>query len=408
MDHIRAKNRGIIFVLGMLVLAGLACNAPTAAQITPTPIGQSAPTTTVSSQPTATTPATQAAPATSPSQPTTPPQTGDPAFIGPVYFSDQPSTVSQNTAFPAGVEEIWAIWNYANMRDGVTVRRVWYKDGEVWVEREEKWNFAKYGANGTVTDISIYDRDHGLEPGKYELHLYIDGKEQYVSPSEGPASFLIYAGDAPNADRLYPGGTDQMAIVRGLGTLIYKGADGQEKTLAQEGEIEVVQWFPDNQRLLYVALDRSMAPQGPTFDWKWRLWAVVLATGEKYPLSEESEKLHNPIISPQGDIIALTKGSDYFDAGAVDTELVFMYLDAFFKRNTTKSFLVFDGIPPNSLSGAYPIKVSSKPYPGEWVGIGEFHAAMQSTFNAPDFDPGIYAFFTKEMIAKRIGDLPPN
>ena len=408
MDHKQTKNRRGFVGFGLLLVGALACNAPSAAQITPTPTGEIAPTITASPQSTSTTGVTQAASATSasqptaPSQPTTPPQTGEPIFTA-LVFNDQPSAATSKGLFPTGTEEIWAIWNYANMRQGMIVKRVWIKDDEVWLEREEPWDFAKYGESGTVTDISIYDRDQGLAEGSYLLQLFIDGNQQNVG-EHGIPGFVI----ASTADQEFPGDGDQVAIVRDLGTLILTDANGQEKVLAQELEIISVQWFPDNKRILYVALDRSMAPLGPTLEWKWRLWVIVLATGEKYPLSEESEKLHDPALSPQGDIIALVKGTGYGDAGFVDSELVFMYLDASFKRNTTKSFTEFQGIPAGSEDGVYPVQFGISEFPGEWAGIAEFDAGLAATINAPNFDSGVYAFFTKEMIAQRLGDLPPN
>src|SRR5262245_4512132 len=94
MDGNQIKNRKASFVLGIFIFAALACKAPTAPQIAPT-VMQPAQQTLVA-PPTAAPTNTMPLPGTTAPQPTAP-QTGDPAFIGPVYFSDQPSTISQNT-----------------------------------------------------------------------------------------------------------------------------------------------------------------------------------------------------------------------------------------------------------------------------------------------------------------------
>ena len=59
------------------------------------------------------------------------------------------STTSQNgRIFPAGTKQVYAVWNYMNMRAGMTVKREWYLNGQLWLTREEEWDFAKYGEHG--------------------------------------------------------------------------------------------------------------------------------------------------------------------------------------------------------------------------------------------------------------------
>ena len=91
-------------------------------------------------------------------------------------------------SFAPNTHQVFATWDYANMREGLTVRREWYLNGKLWLARDETWDFAKYGANGTLTDVSIYDLDIGLPSGIYELRLFIDGLPQFV---KGQASEQI-------------------------------------------------------------------------------------------------------------------------------------------------------------------------------------------------------------------------
>lgn len=79
------------------------------------------------------------------------------------------------TAFVGGTEEIVALWDYAGMAPGDRVRRIWFRDDLIWLTREETWDWDKYGAAGTVTDIAIYDNEgDGLLPARYRLQLYVN------------------------------------------------------------------------------------------------------------------------------------------------------------------------------------------------------------------------------------------
>src|SRR5690348_3511217 len=72
-----------------------------------------------------------------------------PAFAG-LRFNTEKNSSGAEAAFPSCTRQIFATWEYANMRAGLTVRREWYRDGTLWLRREEPWDFAKYGANGTL------------------------------------------------------------------------------------------------------------------------------------------------------------------------------------------------------------------------------------------------------------------
>jgi hypothetical protein len=81
--------------------------------------------------------------------------------------------------FPAGSEEIVALWDYSNMLPGDRIRRIWFRDDLIWLTREEPWAWDKYGSEGTVTDIAVYDNEgDGLLPARYRLQLYVNDELQ--------------------------------------------------------------------------------------------------------------------------------------------------------------------------------------------------------------------------------------
>jgi len=167
-------TRRLIICLATLALAVLACTAPAAS----TPIiAPPLPTQTIVLTNTP-------LPATSVPlrRPTLEPSPSLPAFSHTITFAETPDITQGQRQFRAGVTQIYALWSYANMVDGMVIRRDWYLDGELWITREEPWSFAKYGPSGTVTDVSIHDLENGLDSGHYELRLYIDNVPQF-----GPA-----------------------------------------------------------------------------------------------------------------------------------------------------------------------------------------------------------------------------
>ncbi len=91
--------------------------------------------------------------------------------------------------FAVGTEEIVALWDYSEMTPEDRIRRIWFRDDLIWLTREEKWDGEKYGAEGTVTDIAIYDNEGtGLLPARYRLQLYVNDQleQEGTFVIEGP------------------------------------------------------------------------------------------------------------------------------------------------------------------------------------------------------------------------------
>src|SRR5262245_3580454 len=63
------------------------------------------------------------------------PVTSDPIFYAASVSLDQ-SGVPARIAFPTGTKQIFAVWHYQNMHEGLTIKREWYLNGEPWLFRE--------------------------------------------------------------------------------------------------------------------------------------------------------------------------------------------------------------------------------------------------------------------------------
>ena len=97
-----------------------------------------------------------------------------PAGFDALHFATAPGAAEQST-FPAGTEEVYAIWDYKEMKASDRIRRIWFRDEQIWLAREENWNWGKYGSIGTVQDMSVFDNEgRGLKPAIYKLQLYVN------------------------------------------------------------------------------------------------------------------------------------------------------------------------------------------------------------------------------------------
>jgi hypothetical protein len=98
-------------------------------------------------------------------------------------FSDLRFAVTADGAaqsvFPTGTDEVYALWNYAGMSPNDNIRRIWFRDDQIWLTREEGWEWAEYGGEGTMRDISVYDNEgSGLASATYRLQLYVNDELQ--------------------------------------------------------------------------------------------------------------------------------------------------------------------------------------------------------------------------------------
>jgi hypothetical protein len=92
------------------------------------------------------------------------------------------------SVFPGGTDEVYALWDYTGMSPADNIRRIWFRDDEIWLTREEGWEWGEYGGEGTMRDISVYDNEgSGLAAATYRLQLYVNDELQQE------ATFVVLA-----------------------------------------------------------------------------------------------------------------------------------------------------------------------------------------------------------------------
>jgi hypothetical protein len=312
-------------------------------------------------------------------------------------FSPQPDTEDPRRFYVAGVPRICAVWDYANMRDGLTVRRVWYLNGQEWILRDEPWDFAKYGASGTIQDVCIFDENTGLQAGQYDLALLVNGVPQDVGA--GPSfqdreTFWIFNSDV-NSPVVSPNGS-RTALVRAGGRLDVNFATGIERELVITQEISSLDWFPDNRSLLYTERDRSRQVN-PNQDLgiTHKLWVLDTETSERHLISVAGENFHNPQISPDGRYIAVLSGATFTNGCNSSPTLAIIQLDSDMKRRAVFQLSDFSGLPAvigSSTGGpASNIFPTNPKNPGKWEDNQQFVTGLWwSCLNQENTPNGLY------------------
>lgn len=85
----------------------------------------------------------------------------------------------ESTTFPAGTEDIYAIFDYDGMQAGDSVQRVWYRNEVQEIEVTEGWDILKYGFAGTRRDVFHYNYEgSGVYPGNWRVEIYLKGELQ--------------------------------------------------------------------------------------------------------------------------------------------------------------------------------------------------------------------------------------
>ena len=107
--------------------------------------------------------------------------TAPPALSGRILNLRFSSTANgpETTAFPAGTEEIYAIFDYDGLAAGDSVQRVWYRNEAQEIEVTEQWDILKYGFAGTRRDVYHYNYEgSGVYPGNWRVEIYLKGELQ--------------------------------------------------------------------------------------------------------------------------------------------------------------------------------------------------------------------------------------
>ncbi len=335
----------------------------------------------------------------------TAPELPKPWFSPAIDFATIPNRAKAQRVFPGGTRQVFAFWTYGNMRPGPMVRRDWYRNGELWLTREEPWDFARYGATGVISDVSVYDFEQGLEPGRYALKLSIDGQVQHILELPGNISFEVLKRNGPTS-LASPIGS-RTAVVDDPRKLIILESDGTRRTLLTANEISSLAWLPDGIHLVYSNRDRSkqMLSAG-TIGMRDELWIVDAVSGEHHLIGTAAENLHTPSVSPDGRYIAVLSGTGWYDACVVDQSLAIVELDGTGQRIALHRLDDFAGLPRNeaSDSAVYPVTTANRPAPGVWLNSTQLAVGLQ--FACMRGSPaGIYTLDLTTQTAAKTGDL---
>jgi hypothetical protein len=329
------------------------------------------------------------------------PTTSEPIFYAAYASSDSRSTVGQS-AFPAETKQVFAIWTYQNMHDGVNIKREWYLNGKPWLLREEPWDFDKYGEDGVMRDISIFDNAVGLPSGVYQLRMYIDDALQPIGSlaKDAPETWLnfeILPGEAV-AEAVSPDSQWRAVVLEGH-LLILRDINGTPTEIFDGREIPYLAWFPDNQHLLFVDRERTEQQEGINAGIRDDLWIVEMERNETRLVYESDTALgigSGFVISPSSRYIASTEGSGAADACVVDTHLIFFEIAPNYRTVKALKQEQFAGITTPPDSSVYPTDV------GGWENDNQFVVPLSVTCSLNKGLPGTYVFNMMQLtVAKK-------
>lgn len=113
--------------------------------------------------------------------------------FGPIIFAqgvtEDNQPINPTSAFPAGTTEIYALFDYLGMVDGMEWGMKWYLEGEEDLSKTQVWDA---GESGTFW-LRYYNED-GLTSGNCKLELYV--QERLVQSG----TFVVEAKPTPEAD----------------------------------------------------------------------------------------------------------------------------------------------------------------------------------------------------------------
>jgi len=308
------------------------------------------------------------------------PTTSEPIFHAAYAASDSRSAVGQS-AFPAATKQVFTIWTYQNMHEGVNIKREWFLNGEPWLLREEPWDFAKYGEDGVIRDISIFEFETplGLPSGVYELRVYIDNILQPIGrftkdQPEMRLNFEILPTESiPEAAS--PDSQWEAAVLSG-NQLIVRDVNGTPTELFDGREIPYFAWFPDSKHILFVERDLTGKQEGTTLGARDDLWIVGIPDKETRLVYESNTTLGvvgGLAVSPNGRYAASSEGSGYGDACFVDTQLIFFEFPTNLMSAQPIHQEQFSGIPSAPDSVIYPAEA------GVWQSDSQYLVTLEGT-----------------------------
>ncbi len=332
------------------------------------------------------------------------PTPSGPLFYGAVFTAD-PSISRDGNIFAVGVKQVFVDWNYLNMRAGMKIRREWYLNGQLWLTREEAWDFAKYGVNGTTQhEVSTYDFDHGLPTGIYELRMYIDNVLQPIGASingqpDTKATFDIRSSTEAQAGAASPDFQWSVEIF-GEQRIVLEDKTGNPKEVFTAREVPYIVWFNDSKHFLFVDRDHSNQKSGTTIGIRDDLWIVDVPSGATHLLYKSDTSfagIGGPSPSPYGGYIASLEGSGFGDACSVDTRLIFFKLSSDFSSAKVIKQQDFSGLPKFTNGMIYPSQQVLV-----WYKDSAYLATMDGTCDADKSKLGPYEFNLADRTANKV------
>lgn len=310
-----------------------------------------------------------------------------------------PNAVVPLSDMPFTTQELYAVWDYTGMTATDQVERLWYFDGELWLERDEPWDMASYGANGRMEDVYIYDYEPNLRAGDYRLVLKVNGVELASAEYTIPA-FTVGPIVEPASGML--------AAVQSNKTLVIRRPDGSSTGWESFGDIVDLAWLPGGQNLVYSEQVVVNAELPGTLGLRHNLWLQNVTTGIKQLLSTTDDDLHSPVVSPDGRYLALYAGTLYGDACFVDANLHIMELNSSGQRVSLVELADFSGLPvvENALPQPDLFDPNGGPFtptPGTW--LDDHTLATRLTWYCSTSDAaGVYALDLNGRTAVQISD----
>jgi carboxypeptidase family protein len=330
--------------------------------------------------------------------PTPVPATTYPVFSN-ARTSSSPDDFNQISSFPAGTKIVYAIWDYQNMHAGLKIRREWYWNDQLWLTREEEWDFQKYGAAGTIRDISIYDNETGLNSGTYQLRLYIDSVQQPIGPGINTPikPWITFDIGLDEARQGYASPDFQWSVLVFNGKrIVLQDKSGNSTTITSAREVPYLTWFSDSKHFLFVDRDRSAQKAGTQIGIRDDLWIVDVPNGTQRLLYKNDTAFYGyagPMPSPDGKYIASPEGSMFADACSVDSRMIFFELASDFSAVKPIQQSDFSGLPTFNLGWVYPKE------DGEWETNNQYLVTYNGTCDADQSQLGPYLFNLSNLTA---------
>jgi hypothetical protein len=279
----------------------------------------------------------------------TPEPLPDPSFSN-LRFSLLPKADQTQLFYAGGTQRVYAMWDFENMQDGMVLKRVWWYNDMEWIYREDVWSVEKYGVNGTMEGISVFDEEAGLRPGKYSLYLYIDDTLQLnLGSTSGQTPHVFWVFEPGVTSAYISPALNYSASVEGGGRLMIQRPDEEPVVRAVAQEISFLAWFPDNLHLLFIERDRTnQLNEREDHGITHKLWVLAADSGERRLIGTAGENLHSPLISPNGRYIALLSGETAQQGCTSSPVLMIMELDLDLRRQAIYTVADFNNLPFSS------------------------------------------------------------